>query len=207
MNPRLVPAEQLLESFGWEIEHARKVRDLALAMFDQLQPLHQLREAERDILEAAALLHDIGWTVAGQKHHKHSAELIRMNAAKLVGFDPAEVEMIALVARYHRKSEPCAEHEDYMAQPEQAEHSETPRVRAANRNTVCKLASLLRLADGFDRPHLQWVSGLHCEITERHVMIRVHATAEAGLHIEGASRKCSLFEAVFKRPVEFAVLT
>jgi exopolyphosphatase / guanosine-5'-triphosphate,3'-diphosphate pyrophosphatase len=193
MNPRLVPAEQLLKSFGWEIEHARKVRDLALALFDQLQPLHQLGATERDILEAAALLHDIGWTVAGKKHHKHSAALIRLNAAKLTGFETVEVELIALVARYHRKSEPKAEHEDYAGQPEQ------------NRNTVCKLASLLRLADGLDRPHLQWVRALRCEVNERHVMIQVCATAEAGLHIEGASRKRGLFEAVFQRPVEFAV--
>jgi len=195
MNPRLVPAERLLESFGWEIEHARQTRDLALALFDQLQPLHQLRESERDILEAAALLHDIGWTVTGKKHHKHSAELIRLNRDKLPGFTPVEIELIAMVARYHRKSEPATEHEDYAAQPEQ------------NRNIIRRLASLLRLADGLDRPHLQWVRELRCEANDRHVLIQVRADAEAGLHIEGASHKRGLFEAVFNRPVEFAVLT
>ena len=193
MNPRIVPAEQLLAVYGWEIEHAHKVRDLALALFDQLQPLHQLAAAERDILEAAALLHDIGWTVAGKKHHNHSAGLIRLNRDKLHGFSPVEIELIAMVARYHRKSEPRAGHEDYAAQPEQ------------NRNIIQRLASLLRLADGLDRPHLQWVSELRCEVNDQHILIRVRASAEAGLHIEGASRKRGLFESVFARPVEFAV--
>ncbi len=194
MNPRIAAAEQLLAAYGWEIEHARKVRDLALALFDQLQPLHQLGAPERDLLEAAALLHDIGWTVTGKKHHKHSADLIRLNAAKLPGFNPSEIEQLALVARYHRKSEPSVEHEDFAAQPE------------PTRRRIQKLAALLRLADGLDRPHLQWVSAIACQITDRHVLIRVRATAEAGLHIEGASRKRGLFEAVFACPVEFDLL-
>lgn len=184
-------AEALLESYGWEVEHCRQVRNLALMLFDQLQPLHDLGNEERDILEAAALLHDIGWTVAGKKHHKHSYRLIRENEAKLM---PAEVELIANVARYHRKSPPSEKHEAFASLKQDEQH------------VVRKLAALLRIADGLDRPHLQQVKRLTCEVGARQVTIRVGAIAEPVAHIAGGSRKRGLFEDVFGRPVEFSIL-
>ena len=193
MNERTAQAEALLAEFGWELSHAHQVRDLALMLFDQLDSLHQLGAAARDLLAAAALLHDIGWTVGGSKHHKQSAQFIRDNAAKLPGFSPGEVELIANIARYHRKSVPSARHEAYAALP------------APGQRVVEQLAALLRLADGLDRPHLQWVREIACKITDRHLVVQVSAMAETGLHIEGAVRKRGLFETVFGRPVEFAV--
>jgi len=65
---------------------------------------------------------------------------------------------------------------------------------------------LLRIADGLDRPHLQQVKKLACEIGARHVVIRVSALAEPVAHIAGGSRKRGLFEDVFGRPVEFSIL-
>ena len=194
MSARVAQAESLLAAFGWELEHCRQVRDLAVMLFDQLQPLHQLGADERDILEAAALLHDIGWTVAGQKHHKHSYRLIRENEGKLIGFTTQQVELIANVARYHRKSPPSSKHEAFAG------------LKPDEQQIVRRLAALLRIADGLDRPHLQQVTELACEATGGPVMIRVRATAEPVAHITGGSRKRGLFEDIFARPVEFAVL-
>jgi len=163
-------------------------------LFDQLQPLHKLGDNERDILEVAALLHDIGWTVAGKKHHKHSYRLIRENEAKLVGFTTAEVELIANVARYHRKSPPSPHHEAFAA------------LSANEQRVVQRLAALLRIADGFDRPHLQQIQRLVCQVMDRQVLIGIEVIANARAQIDGAARKRDLFETVFDRSVEFSVL-
>jgi exopolyphosphatase / guanosine-5'-triphosphate,3'-diphosphate pyrophosphatase len=187
-------AESLLTAFDWDVEHCRQVRDLALMLFDQLQPLHKLGAGERNILEAAALLHDIGWTIAGKKHHKHSYRLIRENAGKLIEFSPQQVELIANVARYHRKSPPSPHHEAFASLPPDEQH------------VVQRLAAILRIADGLDRPHLQQVKQLTCELAARHLVIGIRAVAEPVAHIAGASRKRGLFEEVFGRPVEFAIL-
>jgi exopolyphosphatase/guanosine-5'-triphosphate,3'-diphosphate pyrophosphatase len=184
-------AESLLTAFDWDVEHCRQVRDLALMLFDQLQPLHKLGAGERNILEAAALLHDIGWTIAGKKHHKHSYRLIRESAGKLIEFSMEQVELIANVARYHRKSPPSPHHESFAALTPDEQH------------TVQRLAAILRIADGLDRPHLQQVKQLVCEVGNRRVSIAVKALANASAHIEGAARKRELFEAVFDRSVEF----
>src|SRR5882724_3268772 len=92
-DPRIAQAEVLLESFGHEIVHCRHVRDLAVSLFDQLRSLHHLGPEERAILDAAALLHDIGWSAGGSKHHKISYTLIRENEAKLLGFTPQQTEL------------------------------------------------------------------------------------------------------------------
>lgn len=191
---RIQQAEALLVSFGWEVEHCRHVRDLAVSLFDQLQPLHQLGPQERDILDAAALLHDIGWTVERTGHHKHSFDLIREHEARLPGFTDEQVELIATVARYHRKSLPSPEHEEFA------------RLSVDKQHVVERLAALLRLADGFDRLHLQSVRELYCGVTDRHVLVGVKALAEAGVHIEGARRKRELFEAAYGLPVEFSII-
>ena len=195
MNPRVTPAAALLGKFGWEVVHCVHVSRLATMLFDQLQPLHELGMTERDILAAAALLHDIGWTITGAKHHKLSADLIRQNAAQLPGFSPVEVELIANVARYHRKALPALKHEPFAAL--------SPR----EQSVVKQLAALLRVADGLDRPHLQAVRSLTCRRDDRSVEVTLEVNGSATEHVEGARRKCDLFEIAYGRPVEFRFVT
>ena len=94
MNPRRIQAEALLTAFDWDVAHGRQVRDLAVMLFDQLPGLHNLGTNERDLLETAALLHDIGWTVSHDKHHKHAYRLIRDSQRSLAGFRATEIELI-----------------------------------------------------------------------------------------------------------------
>ena len=187
MNPRGVQPEALLAAFDWEVPHCRQVRDLAGQLFDQLAGCHRLGAAERDLLEAAALLHDIGWTVGHAKHHKHAYRLIRENQRRLPGFTGAEVELIANIARYHRKALPALKHEPFAALP------------VADRETVGKLAALLRVADGLDRPHRQQVQQLTCRVTDAVVTVRLKVRANPEAHRAGGERKSELFEQVFRR--------
>ncbi|MCG3147793.1 MAG: Guanosine-5'-triphosphate,3'-diphosphate pyrophosphatase [Verrucomicrobiae bacterium] len=185
MPTRIQQAEALLTAFDWDVAHCRQVRDLALTLFDQLQTLHGLGRDERDILNAAALLHDIGWTISGAKHHKHTYRLIHESKRSLTGFSPTQVELIANVARYHRKALPSLKHEPFAA------------LASKDQEIVRALAGILRVADGLDRPHLQLVRKVECHIGTDRVHIHIHAQAEISAHIDGANRKRDLFESVF----------
>ena len=119
--------------------HAARVRDLALRLFDVTHSLHQLTPLEREWLEHAALLHDVGLSIAYQRHHHHSYYLIVHGGLK--GFSRDEVEVIAQVARYHRKALPSERHQPFR------------RLDPWKKPVVEKLSALLRLADGLDRTH------------------------------------------------------
>lgn len=191
---RIRQAEVLLAAFDWDVDHCRQVRDLSISLFDQLQPLHQLDGDARDLLNAAALLHDIGWTVSHSKHHKHSYRLIHESTRGLSGFTLRQVELIANIARYHRKALPSLDHEPYAA------------LSAAEREIVRHLAALLRLADGLDRPHLQQVRRVQVEITNGTVRLAIDVVADPAAHIDGAARKRELFESVSKRRLEITAV-
>ncbi len=120
--------------------HQRHVARLALVLFERLAPLHGLAPGDRDLLWAAAVLHGIGRFVADSGHHKHAAYLIRNTPLK--GWTDDERELIAQIARYYRKAMPKPSHLEYVA------------LASADRRRVDVLASLLRIADGFDILHL-----------------------------------------------------
>ena len=115
------------------------------ALFDQTRAIHGLTDREREWLEYAALLHDVGVHISYEGHHKHSYYLIKNG--DLRGFEPDEIETIALVARYHRRATPKRRHDDFGDLP------------APRRRTVRTLAAILRLAESLDRSHAQTVIG------------------------------------------------
>ena len=96
-------AIELAERCDWEADHSQQVARLALALFDQTRSLHGLGDREREWLEYAALLHDVGIHISYERHHRHSYYLIKNG--DLRGFEPDEIEVIALVARYHRRAD------------------------------------------------------------------------------------------------------
>jgi exopolyphosphatase/guanosine-5'-triphosphate,3'-diphosphate pyrophosphatase len=144
-----------------EPAHTDHVAELARQLFDGLKPWHRLDSDSRKLLDAAAILHDIGWSQApdGRGHHKHSARLIREHAWR--SLDPDEIALVAQVARYHRKSMPQPAHEDFHALPENAQ------------KRVMILGGILRVADALDRTHTQKIARLEAEVTDEALLVRV----------------------------------
>ncbi len=149
----------LFERYEREPEHPLHVADLARQVLAGLISAGYEPVGDADLLEAAALLHDIGWTVSGSEgsgHHKATARLIR--EYNWPGVSQADIERVALIARYHRKALPALHHLDYASLP------------PADQRIVRFLGGILRVADALDRRHLQRIqqvtirsepSGLH----------------------------------------------
>jgi exopolyphosphatase/guanosine-5'-triphosphate,3'-diphosphate pyrophosphatase len=129
---------RMAETFHEHLDHISRATDLALQLFDGLQPVHHLMAADRDLLEAAGLLHNVGLFVSHAAHHRHSYYVIR-NTDQLVGFTDREVELIAQIARFHRKSEPKARHLEFQA------------LSAPDQRRVRLLAGMLRIGIALDR--------------------------------------------------------
>lgn len=182
----------LLQAYETEPEHVLQVARLAIGLFDGLAPWHRLGSDDRLLLEAGACLHDIGWSVTqpdGQGHHKESARLIREFAWK--SLKPAEVALVALIARYHRKAIPEASHKDFTA------------LAAADQRRVCVLAACLRIADGLDRRHIQRVDHLQVFLTDKATDIVVLTTHEVGAELAMAEKKADLLRQEFGGEVRF----
>jgi exopolyphosphatase/guanosine-5'-triphosphate,3'-diphosphate pyrophosphatase len=179
------------ENFAYEKEHSMHTSNLALKLFDETTELHKLGEQEREYLEAAAILHEVGCFISHSQHHKHSYYLIRNS--ELHGFTENEKEIIANTARYHRKSHPKAKHPDFAKLSEE------------DKETVTKLASILRIADGLDRTHSNVIEDIKFKIENKEAKIILTAAkkASAELEIWGAESKKKLFEEAFGVKVVF----
>lgn len=168
--------------------HAAHVAQLSYQLFDGLAALHRLGDDDRDLLGAAALLHDSGYLIGHSKHHKHAYHLILH--ADLPGYSGREVEIIANVARYHRRAHPRKKHPNFA------------RLEPADRQRVRILAAILRLAAGLDRTHTQAVRAIRVEGTDGPVRLGVAADVEPQVEIWDAVRRTDLFEEVFGSEVE-----
>ncbi len=175
----------------WPV-HARQVARLSLALFDATQKQHGLGPQEREWLEYGAMLHDIGAHISYESHHKHSDYLIRNGGLR--GFDPEEIEIIGLVARYHRQATPKRTHEGYR---------DLPRAR---RQTVKVLGAIVRLAEGLDRSHAQVVADLKVvTTTDDGMVITLHASGDAELELWAAHRHAAPLAALFENEIRFEV--
>jgi exopolyphosphatase/guanosine-5'-triphosphate,3'-diphosphate pyrophosphatase len=174
-----------------EPEHTSHVAHLAVRLFDQLLPLHGLGPDDRILLEGAACLHDIGWPVSdgGTAHHKHSARLIR--AQKWEHLTPAEADVVAQVARYHRRALPCAEHGDFH------------RLHRTRKLAVRHLAAILRLADAFDRSHVQAVRDVEVRIEPDRLEFTLRSRQPPLREIAAGEKKGDLAREIFDRKLLF----
>ena len=165
---------------------------LALDLFRGLRALHKLPNADGEMLEFAALLHDIGFYIAQSKHHKHGQYLIENS--DLGGFSGEEITLLALLVRYHRKATPKDAHNPFGGLSE------------AQKRRVRLLAGLLRVADGLDRTCQGLVRGLRCRISDREVEI-VLSTQGQDLELElwSARRKADLLQETLGRKLRFVV--
>ncbi len=181
---------RLAEMMDEEPSHSAHVAHLALALFDGTAALHGLGDDARELLEAAARLANVGLFVSHSKHHKHTYYVIR-NSDHLSGFNDHEIEIIALVARYHRKSAPSAKHAEFAA------------LRPADQDTVRTLAAILRVAIGLDRTHGAKVAGLDTRRARRTLVIDAQPApgADISLELYTANERSQLLQEVLDRRV------
>lgn len=176
---------EFARSCHYDEEHSLQVTRLALELVDALAPPFSLGEKERQMLEAAGLLHDVGYFISYAGHHKHTYHLVRH--ADLFGFTPREREIIAHVARYHRKALPKKKHETFI------------RLAPPDRLLVRRLGGILRLADGLDRRRNSLVAALDCSLSPSTFMVRLVSEHDVSVELFGGKTKGDLFEAAFGR--------
>jgi exopolyphosphatase/guanosine-5'-triphosphate,3'-diphosphate pyrophosphatase len=184
---RLRSVMALAERCAYDEAHARHTAALALSLFDQTRGRHGLEDEARSLLEYAALLHDVGHHISYPGHHKHTYYLIKNG--DLRGFSPLEIEVLANVARYHRRGNPRKKHAPYAALPK------------PSRRVVRVLAGCLRLADALDRSHRQVVRGLTA--AERAGSLRIFCDVQGDCELEmwGVPGRLPLLEKEIGLPV------
>jgi exopolyphosphatase / guanosine-5'-triphosphate,3'-diphosphate pyrophosphatase len=178
----------LVERSDVERTHATHVARLALRIFDQTQELHRFRTGERELLEYAALLHEVGMHVSYQSHHKHSYYLI--SHAGLRGFTTDQVAVMANVARYYRKSPPKAEDENFAP------------LSDSQKDVVCKLSAILRIADALDRGRRRAVRDVGVETHDGTVRFHVRLRGEGDVEVAAATKRAKYFGKVFETDVD-----
>ena len=178
---------ELAERCSYWPEHASQVARLSLSLFDQTRGIHGLTDREREWLEFAALLHDIGTHISYPRHHKHSYYLIKNG--DLRGFEPAEAEAIALIARYHRKSAPKRSHADFAV------------LGPKRRKAVRTLSAMLRFAETLDRTHAQVVTGIDMHDRGDEYLVKLRTAGDAELELWAAHRQLRPLERVLGKPI------
>lgn len=178
-----------------DIVHAEHATNLALQLFARTRDLHRLDNDDLDVLEAAGLLHNVGRFVAHASHHKHSYYVIR-NSEHLLGFTDHEIELIAQVARYHRKSHPKDKHPPFAA------------LDSDDRQQVRVLAGMLRVGIGLDRTYRRVFSGLDVDFDDETLSIKLFSCPGVDVELElfTARERRSLLAVALRRRVELEVV-
>ena len=176
----------LAQACRYEKQHSHQVADIALKLFDQLKPSHSLTGDDRNLLECAGILHDIGWIKGRAQHHKTGRDIILDSE---IPFPPAEKTILALVVRYHRKTLPQETHKYYGD------------LDPAAKKKVCILAGLLRLADGLDRSHRSLVRNLSCKVSPSEVKVTLVTEVPVSEELIYGGKKADLLEQCLKRKI------
>jgi len=169
--------------------HSDHVTALALQIFDGLRSWHNLDSRSRELLQCAALLHDIGWsrTPDGKGHHKWSARLIQEYAWK--NLTPEEVPIVAQIARYHRKAPPQPDHVEFYA------------LKSAAQKSVIILGGILRVADALDRTHTGKIACLEASATKEAILVRVQSAGTWDAERVMFEMKSDMLQVAAQRPI------
>lgn len=187
---RLHGLRLLLKKFNADIGHAEHTANISMQLFDLLHEDLGITEEYREILFAAAMLHDIGKLIDYSGHHKHTFYMI-MNS-KLLGYSQHEQFLSAVVARYHRKSPPKSSHEPYQSLDDD------------EKKTVFQLAILLRMADSIDRNYNKAVKTVSL-LAKNEAVIKIGLKSRKDLSLElwSLERQREQFEKVFNKSISF----
>ena len=172
-----------------EPSHTDHVAALAAQIFDGLRPWHGYGSRPRELLQSAALLHDIGWSQSpgGKGHHKWSARLIQDYAWK--NLTPEEVPLVAQIARYHRKAPPQPDHAEFYA------------LKAVAQKSVMILGGILRIADGLDRTHTGKVARVEASVTNEAILVRVVPAGTWNAERVTFEMKSDMLQMASQRPI------
>jgi exopolyphosphatase / guanosine-5'-triphosphate,3'-diphosphate pyrophosphatase len=179
---------QLARACNFDEPHARKAAELALALFDSARAagLHKMGEQERELLEYAALLHDVGMFLSYSSHQAHTYYLIRN--ADLLGFDQTEIEILATVGFFHRKKFPKKKHPQFAV------------LDKRSRRAVRVMSILLRIAESLDRSHTGVVQAARFNATNgKKVVLEIEAQKDCHLELWGVQNQRRVFEKAFRR--------
>lgn len=188
-NLRHRKAAQLVQKYDANWESNSHIAALALQLFDQTQDLHHYGEFERDVLEYAALLHDIGQYLALKRYHKTSRYILERTDPR--GFTDEEILLIGHVIRYHRKAHPKTKHKKFK------------RLSDAERQTVWVLAGLLRVTVGLDRTKNQLVETVSCQMSDQALEITLSGTENMELELWAAQDNCEVLAKALDRDIHF----
>jgi exopolyphosphatase/guanosine-5'-triphosphate,3'-diphosphate pyrophosphatase len=183
---------ELAQRFNCWTDHSQHIARLTLSLFDQTRSLHGLGDREREWIEFGALLHDAGLYISHARHHRHSHYLIKNGGLR--GFAPDEVDVLALIARYHRRGTPKKSHDGFGDLP------------ASMRRAVRLGAALVRLAEGLDRSHAQMIGSVQVADGKGELVVRLRPTGDAELEVWAAHRQVTPLAAVLGRPIRFEVI-
>jgi exopolyphosphatase/guanosine-5'-triphosphate,3'-diphosphate pyrophosphatase len=170
--------------YGYEESHALQVAQLAENIFDALAPVYNLKRHGRTLLSAAALLHDVGYHVSHEEHHKHSFYLIKH--AEMTGFSETERNIIANIARYHRGALPKEKHLSFM------------ELSDRDRRTVMQMGAILRIAEALDRGHESHVVDMRFKLEKHNLFLKLVGSEEdCAVERKAVELKKDLFEAAY----------
>jgi exopolyphosphatase/guanosine-5'-triphosphate,3'-diphosphate pyrophosphatase len=182
---------ELAERCNYWPDHAHHVARLSTALFNQTRAVHGMTDRELEWLEYASLLHDVGVHISYEAHHKHSYYLIRNG--DLRGFEPDEIETMALLARYHRGQTPKRRHAGYEGLP------------AKRRKVVRTLSAMLRLAESLDRSHSQTITDLELHNRGKDALLQLRTSGDAELELWAATRHAGPLERAIEKPLRMEV--
>lgn len=180
--------------FNVNTVHSEHVKNTTIKLFDDLQQLHKLGYQYRELLEIASILHDVGYFISHDQHHKHSHYIISQSI--MPGFTMNEAELIAMIARYHRKSHPKKKHPEFM------------RLSPENREAVKCLAGILRIAEGLDRRQQQIVQCVKAELNNDSISIFINSNkkeSKPDIELWEAERRKLLLEETLGKPINFII--
>ncbi len=181
----IVGTRSFARRLEYDQRHAEHVRELGILLFDELQPLHHLPAQSRVLLEAGALLHDVGHMVSHRGHHKHG-EYLALNG-DILGLEARDRAMVAALVRYHnRKSAPAGHHVAYSS------------LNNNDQRITRRLAALLRIAEALDHSHRQRVTNLDASFQRGAVGLQIAARGDAAEDLRDANRSAELFEKEFR---------
>jgi len=176
-------AESLARKYRCHRSHSTQVARLSQCLFESTAELHQLDEHDSLLLQCAAIVHECGNFISARAHHRHSHYII-LNS-EIFGVGQRDLAIVALIARYHRRTGPKPSHSGYRDLP------------ADDRMRVSKLAAILRIADALDHSHTARIGKIEISTGKQKLNITLGGITDASVERMAMRSKANLFKDIY----------